>query len=111
MPLEAPSISFLRLPSHFCVKLKANVQYSSLLNLKHALQNPHFVNVHFIYITKAPMSKLVFQDFHMGTYGLVTLCENIQILSMRIKDKKERTTLMQEVKCNENKSLKLLLCL
>lgn len=77
--------------------MKANVQYSSLLNLKHALQNPHFVNVHFMYITKARMSELVFQDFHMGTYGLVTLCENIQILSMRIKDKKERMTLMQEV--------------
>lgn len=80
MPLEAPNISFVRLLLHFCVKTKENVQYSSLLNLKHALQNPHFVNVHFIYIMKALMNELVFQNFHMGTYDLVTLCENIQIL-------------------------------
>lgn len=33
------------------------------------------------------MNKLVFQNLHMGTYGLFTLCENILILQIRIKDK------------------------
>lgn len=80
MPPEAPNIRFVRLLLHFCVKMKENVQYSSLLNLKHALHNPHFVNVHFIYIRKALMNKLVLKNFHMGTRDFITLCENIQIL-------------------------------
>lgn len=67
MPPEAHYVSFVRLLLHFCVKMKENVQYSSLLNLKHALQNPHLVNVHFIHITRAPMNELAFQNFHMGT--------------------------------------------
>lgn len=68
MPPEAPSISFVRLLLRFCVKMKENAQYSLLLNLKHALQNPHFVNVHFIYIVKERTNELVLKNFHMGIY-------------------------------------------